>query len=265
MRKNVAFRSLSLVMFSSFMAGSAFGISSKVENTTKPMSQTDNGSRIETKSFLAKDIKSVELLNQMGNISVTSNSQKMAVVSAEKVNFESHCHLTFEQNGTHLKVEVKPESGLLKSTCHVNFKIETPKNVNLKLMTGKGALNIAGTSGDVSFVLGSGDIFIDADLKNIEGMTGSGNIHVKGLTASGDFKTGSGSIYLTYNKQPQNGKLDIRSGSGNAEVLLPKNTQLNTNFYAGSGKFLSEFTENPKSAFNISMKTGAGDLKLKKM
>lgn len=218
----------------------------------------------DVQSFPSAGITTLRVSNQMGKISILPSTSSKTTVSADKVSFPSHCKLLVDKKDSTLNVEVQGDSGWSKSPCNVNFSIKSPQKINIQASTGAGDLNIQGTSGTISFTLGNGDTEINADVLDIQGRTGSGNITVYGLHKNGDFKTGSGEVKLSYKTDPQQATLDIRSGSGDAVIYLPKTAQFNTNFFAGSGKFMSEFNEKSDSPFVISMKTGSGDLNIKK-
>lgn len=217
----------------------------------------------ETQEFDLSGITELEVDNSSGNVNVTAITNGKASVTANKKRFGENCKLTIQKKEKTLSVEVE-KSGLFGKDCDVDFEIKVPKNVAMELETGSGEIRAKGTSGDVEFHTGSGSVHIEGEIKKLSGKTGSGDISITGLTQGGDLKVGSGSIRLSYDKSPTSGELDIKSGSGNAEVFFPQGTKLRTSFVAGSGELINEIGDNADGKFKVSMKTGSGNLHLKK-
>lgn len=217
----------------------------------------------ESKEFDLAGISEVEVDNGSGDISITAVHSGKATVTATKRQFGEHCKLTIEKKGRTLFVGVE-KAGVFKDDCEVDFDITAPKTAMLDLDSGSGDIKVKGTSGDLNFNIGSGDLDVDADVKKLEGKTGSGDVSIKGLTAGGTLKTGSGEINLVYDVAPALGELDIKTGSGGAEIIFPKNATIRTSFMAGSGELINELGDTPNSKFKISMKAGSGSLHIKK-
>jgi DUF4097 and DUF4098 domain-containing protein YvlB len=217
----------------------------------------------ETKEFYLSEISKVEIKNGSGDVNITAASSGKATVTATKKQFGEHCKLTIDKKGKTLFVEVE-KTGVFKDDCEIDFDITAPKTVVLDLDSGSGDLKVNGTSGDLSFNVGSGSVDVDAEVKKLEGKSGSGDVSIRGLTTGGNLKTGSGKINLVYNVAPALGELDIKTGSGRAEIVLPKTAKVRTSFTAGSGELTNEFGDTPESKFRISMKAGSGDLQIKK-
>lgn len=218
----------------------------------------------ETKEFGLNDISKIEFKNTSGNLNITAVSKGKAIVTAEKKEFGDSCKLNIDKKGKTLVVEVQKESGFFKSDCRVNFTITVPKTAALALDSGEGKVSVTGTSGDLSFNVGSGSVDVNAEVKELEGKIGSGNIIINGATSGGNLKAGSGNIEVIYKSAPSKGELDIKSGSGNAEVTLPKKSKILTSFVAGSGRLTNELGDTPDSSFKVSMKAGSGNLHIKK-
>lgn len=217
----------------------------------------------ESKEFDLGGISEVEVNNGSGDISITAVNSGKATVTATKKQFGEHCKLTIEKKGKTLFVGVE-KTGVFKDECEVDFDITAPKAAMLDLDSGSGDIKVKGTSGDLNFNIGSGDIDVDAEVKKLDGKTGSGDVSIKGLTTGGNLKTGSGEINLVYDVAPALGELDIKTGSGGAEIVFPKNATIRASFMAGSGLLINELGDTPDSKFKISMKAGSGNLHIKK-
>lgn len=216
----------------------------------------------DVQEFDAAQINRLEYNNSGGNLAISVSTDAKAKVSFQKKTFESNCKMAVEQRQNTLFVNVESK-GFLNNDCDVDFQIVLPKNVALDLDTGSGDITIKGTSGDLNFRVGSGTITADAEIKNLDGKTGSGDINLSGLTTGGQLKAGSGDLDLTYTVAPSAGVLDIKTGSGDAEIVFPKNAKIHTSFAAGSGELVNALGNTPNSAFKVSMKAGSGDLEIK--
>ena len=217
----------------------------------------------ETKGFDLIGISKIEVNNTSGVVNVTAVDTGKATVIPTKKKFGDHCKMTIDKKGNTLLVEVE-KTGIYKKDCEVDFNITAPRSVVLDIDSGSGDLKIKGTRGDLSFGVGSGTVEVDAEVKNLDGKSGSGNISIIGLTSGGSLKTGSGQINLVYKVAPLPGELHINTGSGDAEISLPKTAKVRTSFITGSGELTNELGDSPDSKFKISMMAGSGDLHIKK-
>jgi hypothetical protein len=202
---------------------------------------------VEEKSFSLSSVKRLDLTNKSGTVSVHPAKGDKATVRANKRTFETGCELTIDLHEGTLVAKVETKSGSFfkrSSKCDVDFDLDIPKGV------------------DLDFRVGSGKVTVDAEVAEVDGTIGSGDVTIKGMTAGGKLKTGSGDIHLTYVSAPKSGSLDLKTGSGNTEILLPKGSKIKTDFMAGSGKLFNELGDSD-GGFEISMKAGSGDLKIR--
>ncbi len=217
----------------------------------------------ETWDFQASAISALEVRNGSGSVDVKGSNALETSVTAQKVKFGDQCKMTVETQGKKLFVEVK-QSGMFAEECEVNFQISVPKAISLDLKSASGAIKIEGTQGSLDFSVGSGSVHAKSEITKLDGKTGSGDIFLTGLKSGGVLQVGSGSIKIAFASVPLKGELDIRSGSGGAEITLPKDTKIKTSFRAGSGDLINEAGESPDAQFTILMKTGSGNLHIKK-
>lgn len=247
-------------------------------------------SSTEKKEFNGNGLEQLSLVNTSGSVKISTSEDDKAHVTAHKVVFGEKCSLQMLQSGSELSVKVKKESGFFSflnffdsTTCKVNFEIKLPAKVALNLKNGSGDLQVIDTVGKIEFEIGSGDTDISANSEKVLGKSGSGfvkisgkigestltvgsgNIDINGLSGIADLKTGSGDLRVSYNSVPSTGSLNLKSGSGSATVFLPKDSKVSTDLLSGSGKVYNELDEATDAGFKISMKTGSGDLTLKKL
>ncbi|WP_214108900.1 DUF4097 family beta strand repeat-containing protein [Acrocarpospora catenulata] len=126
--------------------------------------------------------------------------------------------------------------------CSVDYHVEVPKGLRVKIDTGSGHITLRSLSGPLDLSAGSGDI----EARGLGGRTALAN-------------TGSGDIELRYVSPPDQATLE--TGSGNGVLYVPKgayNVELNT----GSGDRTVQVTEDPAATRKIVIKTGSGDAKI---
>lgn len=220
---------------------------------------------IESREFDATKFDSLKIKNSSGNIVISVSKDKKAYVKADKKQFGKKCVLNMNQVKNELVVEVKHTGMLEADQCEVNLSLEVPAAVAMEIKNGSGNLDINGTKGDIDFRLGSGNAKIVAGIDKLQGKSGSGDIEASGLNGSVEVKTGSGNVKLSYQPDSQKGYIDVNTGSGNVGIYLPATVLVSTNFKAGSGQLSSEFGNSTNAAFKIDVKTGSGNLDIKKL
>ena len=192
-------------------------------------------------------VKRVDLRIAAGTVSIKGKEgSTSATVEVKKKRYDERCRLVVEQRGELLFVELSSKS-LFSARCEADFTLTVPKDVALKIKNGSGDVAVEGCSG-----LAAVDV-------------GSGNVSALGLRAPASFRAGSGNLKVTFEEVPADGSLEIRSGSGSAEVLFPKKSKIRTSFSAGSGKLRNLLGESSEARFTVTMKTGSGSLTVNKL
>lgn len=219
--------------------------------------------KTETKEFDAKYVKSLDVENMDGAINITGVAADKAIVVAEQEKFPADCRLEISQEGTEVKVKVD-QKNFLRKDCIVNFTINLPVNVKLNVKQGNGNLTILNTKGAIDYKLGTGDVSIDAEVVKVDGKIGSGTTTVKGLLGDAHFFAGSGTHKITYAKVPAKGEIDIKTGTGNADITLPADTKFQLDSRMGSGKVTNDIGENKSAKFKVIFRAGSGNLNILK-
>lgn len=240
-------------------------------------------SEVVEKSFPTKDIKKVRVEIIAGNVSISKSNEATATIKLEKIKFEEECALTMETKEGELLLLVKDKKILGSSNCQVNTTLKLPSQMKVDVESGSGTLKIIGMTNDIDFSLGSGSVEIEGKGDEIDGNTGSGKVVILGSykeidikTGNGDinfngecedakFKTGNGDAEIRYSKNVMKGKLDVMSGNGDALVYLPSSVKVSTSLMTGFGRVYSQLDEMDDSPFQVSLKTGNGDLKVLKL
>ncbi|WP_204043302.1 DUF4097 family beta strand repeat-containing protein [Acrocarpospora phusangensis] len=128
------------------------------------------------------------------------------------------------------------------SDCAVDYRVEVPRGLNVKVDTGSGTITLRALTGPIDVSTGSGDIEA-SDLS--------------GRTAVAD--TGSGDVELRFDSAPD--QTQVSTGSGEGVVYVP-NGAYNVTLETGSGNRTVEVAQDPAAAKKIHIKTGSGDVKV---
>jgi hypothetical protein len=182
------------------------------------------------------------------------------------VRFGEHCALDIDlKDGVLTTTAKQPGATEGRDDCEVDLTIEVPRDVGLDLSVGAGDVAIDGVKGDLVYRLGSGDLRIgEAELQTVDGRSGSGDVDLVGSLVSGDLKLGAGDAAITFTTPPAPGHLDVRVGTGNATIKLPKDARIRSNFKAGLGSLTNELGDSPEAKFTISGTAGAGDMTIRR-
>lgn len=237
----------------------------------------------ESKVFEGEGLEKLVFRNTSGDTKISPSTDSKAHVSATKEKFDSVCEFDMNKKRNTLIVEVKKKGLFARGTCKVHFEIKVPKAIALDLKTGSGDVEVKGVKGEIDFVTGSGDAQFNVEAEKLDVRTGSGSVNVAGAignvdldSGSGDIEmsglhgdsqinTGSGDVTLTYKAAPKKGRVKLKTGSGDATILLPATTKLLTKVKTASGTVFNEIGDSSDASFVISMKSGSGNFKLKKL
>lgn len=219
----------------------------------------------ETKSF-KNPIEKLKLNSASGRIVIQGKKGADSTIEANKGLWDKNCKLDMQQNGKTLVVDVKRTDSSSTYRCEVDFKITLPLEADVEIKSGSSDIDIVEVSGKFEVKLGSGKLNIEKSLvKELEARTGSGDVVIDGDVENAELRLGSGDVKIKYNKVPTKGELDIRSGSGNATIRMPKESKISIDFRAGSGKMTTEFDNLISAPYSIEMRSGSGDLKVLKL
>lgn len=199
----------------------------------------------EKREFDSSGIHSVRIVNRAGKVKISGIASGKTAVTVEKRDFGKECKLTIEKEGAAVVARIEKE-GLMGDGCQADLELKVPSSAQLDIENGSGSIEIQQVKGAVKIRQGSGSL-------SAEGMAGAAQV-----------QTGSGGIKLSYSQLPVSGDLSIETGSGDAEVTLPKGAQAEIDFKAGHGKLRNEVGDTPGAKFRITAKAGSGNLTVKK-
>ncbi|WP_246059754.1 DUF4097 family beta strand repeat-containing protein [Herbidospora galbida] len=129
--------------------------------------------------------------------------------------------------------------------CSIDYDVQVPKGLNVKVDTGSGEITLRALSGPVDV------------------STGSGEVDASGLLAK-TFRAeaGSGSVEAKFGAAPDS--VTIETGSGDGIAWVPGGTYHAT-LETGSGEQTLEVANDPSAAKKIVIQSGSGDSKVLKL
>jgi hypothetical protein len=125
-------------------------------------------------------------------------------------------------------------------SCHVNYKVQVPKGLTVRVDSGSGDVTLRSLSGRLDVSAGSGDV-------DGAGLAG------KALVAEG----GSGSIELTYDSPPDDVRLE--AGAGDVTLRVPDGAYAVTT-RTGSGDETISVKDDDASPRKMNIQVGSGDV-----
>jgi len=220
--------------------------------------------KVELRTYPKDAVTALEVRNTAGDVVITRSTDATATVAATKKEFGKHCRLAIDLKKSLLSVVVSKTTPPAEGSCTVALHVSVPVGTALDLRTGAGDLSAKNLHGGVTFRTGSGDVELSGSFPKIDGKTGSGDVVAYDLIAEDvSIATGSGDIKVAFTKVPALGRVDLKTGSGDTIVTVPRGTKLRSSLLNGSGDVTNEVGNTPGAQFDVSARTGSGDLRLK--
>jgi hypothetical protein len=205
-------------------------------------------------------VEKISIENGLGRIIVTASDRPRVVIQATKRVFTERCIFGTEKPGlSEIFARVQRPTG---EPCEVDIQITAPKNISLNITSSSGAVDITGMEGRLALSTGSGAVNARGKFSDIVLKSGSGAVNVEGLTGGGQVSLGSGSVSLRYLDNPR-GTLEVSSGSGGAQVFIPKDTKIKAQLATGSGEATNALATSETADLLLNVKTGAGNVEVK--
>jgi len=141
----------------------------------------------------------------------------------------------------------------------VDFTINVPRGVRVRVATGNGRITIDRGAADVSATTGNGDVSIGETSGRVDATTGNGDVQVDGANGPVSVTTGNGRVFVltargAVDATTGNGDIDVRikagpierdmrfnTGSGSIRITLPQDFNGNLDATSGTGSLRSDF------------------------
>ncbi|RCG32580.1 hypothetical protein DQ384_03550 [Sphaerisporangium album] len=173
---------------------------------------------------------------------VVTESRRSGVHVTETLHWKSTKPATSHPvSGGTLRLEHKCEGDW---GCDVDYKIEIPRGLDVRLETGSGDITLRSLTGELQARTGSGVI----DARDLGG----------GRAVA---ETGSGDVELRFATAPRN--VEVDTGSGDGVVHVPQESY-HVTLDTGSGSHTLELPNDAASPRRIIVRTGSGDAKVLK-
>lgn len=128
--------------------------------------------------------------------------------------------------------------------CSVDYKVEVPRGLAVKIDTGSGDVTLRNLSGQVN------------------ASTGSGDVDARGLAAEQvKARAGSGDVTLRFSAVPT--QVQAETGAGDSRLWVPDGAY-NVNASTGSGDRKIEVLDDDSAPHTITVRTGSGDAEVHK-
>jgi len=210
--------------------------------------------------FPNEKIRKLKLNIVDGNVKIISSSLAPSVLFS-KVKGDAFCKPEVKVDDNDLIVKVVGDKN---GPCEINFEIQVPENTILVNKMGCGNLDILNVQGVIDFKLEKGNVRITHAGKEVNGNTGHGNVKIEGPINNADIVSGAGNIDVILTNNPGKGEIELKTKRGNVTVFAPKESSIRTSAKVGTGFMTSEIPENPEATFKIMMRSGVGQLRIKK-
>jgi hypothetical protein len=144
--------------------------------------------------------------------------------------------------------------------CGVDYRLEVPTGVTVRIRTGRGSVSVSDIAGMVEVDTGSGSVRLARTKGPVRVNTSAGN--VEGVDLAPDFldaTTNAGRIRLSLAEPP--GRLGLRTGAGNIDVGLPRVPGgYRVDADAGAGRVDIGVENNEGGSRTVTARTGAGNI-----
>lgn len=236
------------------------------------------------KAFAADGINLVDIRTEAGKIKVQGSDLLTVQVDLLDNVDSKKCRITMEPDVDKktLLLEVKSIGLFPSNDCHTGFRVELPAHLGVRAASGRGDIEASDLAGDLAADDGTGDIRLSAlhgkikahtgsgevtgDIaaeRSVDIETGTGEVDLKGLVGGLKVNTGTGKVSLQWAKAPglkTKARVELNTGAASAAVYFPEGSKLTAALQSGVGHLTNEFDDAPGAGFNLSMKSGVGNL-----
>lgn len=161
-----------------------------------------------------------------------------------------------------LRIEARC-GALIAAGCSVDYRVEAPAGVPVRIRTERGAVSVSDMAGMVEVDAGAGNVRFTRTRGPLKVDTSAG--HVEGVDIVAQFldiTTGAGRIRLAVAEPP--GRLGLKTGAGNIDVSLPATEGgYRVAADAGAGRADISVEQNEGGSRAIIATTGAGNIRIR--
>jgi Putative adhesin len=212
------------------------------------------------KSFVISNRAIVRVDTNDGSVSITTGDTKQVEFHVEYQGYELNKNLTIESHQQGDEVELSARiprwQFSLGTIRRLHIEVRMPKDGDLHVKTGDGAIKAGGLSGDIDLSTGDGGLAVNSLTGDIRLRTGDGSIEGNDLDGKCDAVSGDGHIRLA-------GRFDVlrvKSGDGGIDVRALHGSKLDAGWSIGSGDGGIEVALAKDLPADIEVSTGDGHI-----
>jgi DUF4097 and DUF4098 domain-containing protein YvlB len=211
-------------------------------------------------TFVVSNRANVRVDTNDGSVSVTTGDSKQVEFHVEYQGYELNKNLSIEshQQGDviELSARIPRWQFSLGTIRRLHIEVRMPKDGDLIVKTGDGAIKAAGLSGNIDLSTGDGNVAVNALMGDIRLRSGDGTIEGSDLDGKCDAVSGDGRIRLA-------GRFDVlraTSGDGEIDVRAVHGSKLDESWSIGSGDGSIDVALANDLPANIEVSTGDGSI-----
>jgi DUF4097 and DUF4098 domain-containing protein YvlB len=222
-----------------------------------------NGFAPEDKATITEPgpVRSVEVDVEAGRVSIVAGEADAAKVDRTRRFVGSEPTTEERLLGGVLRVTADCPR-FLASVCEVDYRIEVPRGVSVKVRAERGSVSVAGITGMVEVDTGTAGVRLDKTRGPVRVNTSAGAVVGVDLAASFlDATTSAGRVRVTMVEAP--GRIGLRTGAGSIDLGLPPTEGgYRVDADAGNGKADVTVAENPAALRSVTADSGAGRIRI---
>jgi hypothetical protein len=159
-------------------------------------------------------------------------------------------------------LRVAAECRFIVAGCAVDYRLEVPAGVPVRIRTERGSVSVVDMTGMVEVDAGAGNVRLTRTRGPVKVDTSAGNVEGVEIVAQFlDATTDAGRIRLAMAEPP--GRLGLKTGAGNIDVALPAaDGGYRVAPDAGAGKVDVTVEQNEGGSRSIIATTGAGNIRI---
>ena len=188
------------------------------------------------KSFSVANRANVHVNTNDGSVTVTTGDAKQVEFRVEYIGYEldKTLHIESHQQGDEIELTARIVSKwqfALGPIRRLHVEVRMPKEADLRVETGDGAVKANGLIGAVDLRTGDGSVTVNSLMGDVRLHTGDGAIDASDLDGKCDAVSGDGHIRLT----GRFGVLRAKSGDGRIDVIALHGSKLDSVWSISSG------------------------------
>ena len=214
-----------------------------------------------TKTYTVSNRANVRVETDDGSVTVTTGDTKEVEFRVEYQGYtlDKSLHIDSSQHGDEVELVARIPHGFHISfgTMHrLHVEVRMPKDADLQVRTGDGAVKVNNVSGTIDLHSGDGAISGSSLKGSVRIHTGDGSIEASDLDGKCDASSGDGRIRLS-------GRFDVlsaKSGDGSVVVEALRGSKLDSSWSVTSGDGSIDVALPPDLPVNIEASSGDGHI-----